>query len=65
MSEVGEIDYAAEMRLPGEARCDDCSHARRCFGLGFSEPGRRSCDFWPNRFRAVVPLHPTTETDNV
>ena len=48
-----EPDYDAEMRLPAGASCDSCSHSRRCFGLGFSEPGRNSCDFHPNRYRAA------------
>ena len=46
-----EPDYGAEMRLPDGQTCDDCRHSKRCFGFGFSEPGRTSCDFWPSRFR--------------
>ena len=49
-----EPDYDAEMRLPAGVTCDDCAHAKRCFGLGFSAPGRASCDFWPSRYRAPV-----------
>ncbi len=52
MSEHTEPDYDAEMRLPVGKTCDDCVHSRRCFGFGFSEAGRTSCDFWPTRFRA-------------
>lgn len=47
-------DYDAEMRLPAGATCDACAHAKRCFGFGFSSPGRTSCDFWPSRFRAAL-----------
>lgn len=47
-----EPDYDAEMRLPEGKTCDDCAHALRCFGFGFSKSGRRSCDFWPSKFRA-------------
>ncbi len=46
-------DYDAEMRLPTGVSCDDCAHSKRCFGFGFSESGRTSCDFWPSRFRAL------------
>jgi hypothetical protein len=46
----GEPDYYADMRLPEGITCDDCRHAKRCFGMGFSEAGRTSCDFWPSRF---------------
>jgi hypothetical protein len=53
---VREPDYDAEMRLPTGRSCDDCAHAKRCFGLGFSTPGRTSCDFWPNRFRRAAAL---------
>lgn len=45
-----EPDYDAEMALPQGTTCDDCRHARRCFGFGFSKTGRKSCDFWPSRF---------------
>lgn len=48
-----EPDYAAEMKLPQGTTCDGCAHAKRCFGFGFSKPGRTSCDFWPSRFLAV------------
>lgn len=47
-----EPDYDAEMRLPAGKTCDDCVHSRRCFAFGFSEAGRTSCDFWPNKFAA-------------
>lgn len=47
---VAEPNYQAEMQLPQEATCDDCRHAKRCFGFGFSKPGNKSCDFWPSRF---------------
>jgi hypothetical protein len=50
-----EPDYEAEMRLPPLATCDDCSHAKRCFGLGFTTRGATSCDFWPSRFRDARP----------
>lgn len=46
-----EPDHAAEMRLPADKHCDDCAHSKRCFGFGFSAPGRTSCDFWPSRYR--------------
>jgi len=46
-----EPDYDAEMKLPDGKTCDNCVHARRCFGMGFSTTGRTSCDFWPNKFR--------------
>lgn len=49
-----EPDYDAEMKLPEGKRCDDCFHARRCFGIGYSEPGRTACDFWPSRYREPV-----------
>jgi hypothetical protein len=51
---VGEPDYDAEMRLPEGRTCDDCAHAKRCFGFGFSTPGRTSCDFWPNKYREAA-----------
>lgn len=51
---IREPDYAAEMRLPEGVTCDGCVHAKRCFGFGFSTPGRTSCDFWPSRFCAAV-----------
>jgi hypothetical protein len=51
MAKTTEPDYDAEMRLPTGRTCDDCAHSRRCFALGFSKPGRASCDFWPNLFR--------------
>lgn len=51
---VHEPDYDAEMRLPEGVTCDGCAHAKRCFGMGFSTPGRTSCDFWPSRFRAEL-----------
>jgi hypothetical protein len=47
-----EPDYDAEMKLPAGITCDDCIHARRCFGFVFSKSGNSSCDFWPSRFRA-------------
>ena len=47
-----EPDYDAEMRLPEGVTCDLCFHAKRCFGIGYSQPGRTSCDFWPSRYRA-------------
>lgn len=50
-----EPDYDAEMRLPDGVTCDGCAHHKRCFGFGFSTPGRTSCDFWPNRFAAAAP----------
>lgn len=50
-----ELDYDAEMRLPEGVRYNDCFHARRCFGIGYSQPGRTSCDFWPSRYRAPKP----------
>lgn len=49
-----EPDYAAEMKLPEGRTCGDCRHARRCFGFGFSKPGRSSCDFWPSRYSAAA-----------
>ena len=49
-----EPDYAAEMRLPEGKSCGDCTHHRRCFGLGFSEVGRTSCDFHPSRYRPAA-----------
>lgn len=49
-----EPDYDADMRLPGGKACDDCAHHRRCFGMGFSQSGRTSCDFWPNKFRQIA-----------
>lgn len=52
MSAEREPDYEAEMRLPEGATCDGCASAKRCFGFGFSTPGRTSCDFWPSRYRA-------------
>lgn len=56
-----EPDYAKEMQLPDGLTCDDCVHARRCFGFGFSKPGRSSCDFWPSRFRAKRSLPEQSE----
>lgn len=53
-----EPDYDAEMRLPEGLTCDACFHAPRCFGFGFSTPGRTSCDFHPSRFRAPPPENP-------
>lgn len=50
MTTLAEPDYVAEMRLPDGKTCDECVHARRCFGLGFSTPGNTSCDFWPRRY---------------
>ena len=47
-----EPNYDAEMKLPEGKACDDCRHCDRCFALGFSKAGNRSCDFWPSRFRA-------------
>ena len=52
---MSEPDYDAEMRLPEGKRCDDCAHAARCFGFGFSTSGRTSCDFWPSRFLQNAP----------
>lgn len=46
-----EPDYDAEMKLPDGKSCDDCIHSKRCFSLGFSVTQRKSCDFWPSRFR--------------
>lgn len=46
-----EPDYDAEMKLSDGKTCDDCFHARRCFGMGFSSTGRKSCDFYPSRYR--------------
>lgn len=57
-----EPDYDAEMRLPGGLTCSDCAHAKRCFGFGFSSPGRTSCDFWPSRFRALADSTPKDPT---
>lgn len=54
---ANEPDYDAEMRLPEGVRCDDCVHAQRCFGFGFSATGRTSCDFWPSRFYARAMIH--------
>lgn len=48
---MSEPNYDAEMKLAPGITCDDCRHARRCFGMGFSKPGNTSCDFWPSRFR--------------
>jgi hypothetical protein len=45
-----EPNYDAEMQLPAGMTCDNCRHAQRCFGIGYSQPGRTSCDFWPNKF---------------
>lgn len=53
---ICEPDYDAEMKLPEGKRCDDCAHAKRCFGFGFSTPGRTSCDFWPSRFLELQPV---------
>lgn len=50
---MSEPDYDAEMRLPAGVTCDVCQHAPRCFGFGYSTPGRTSCDFWPSRYRSV------------
>lgn len=44
------IDYRAAMKLPEGRTCDDCIHARRCFAMGYSEPGRTNCDFYPSKF---------------
>lgn len=52
---AAEPDYDAEMRLPDGVTCDGCVHSKRCFGFGFSQTGRTSCDFWPNRFAALSP----------
>ena len=46
-----EPNYDLEMKLPEGKTCDDCVHAKRCFGMGFSKSGNRSCDFWPNKYR--------------
>jgi len=46
-----EPNYGAEMKLPDGKTCDDCQHSKRCFGFGFSKPGRTSCDFYPNVFK--------------
>ncbi len=51
-ADIIEPDYHGDMALAPGVTCDDCTSARRCFALGFSEIGRTSCDFWPNRFRA-------------
>jgi hypothetical protein len=48
-----EPDYDEEMRLPEGKTCCDCTHSKRCFGMGYSEPGRTSCDFWPTRFKVI------------
>ena len=47
-----EPNYDLEMKLPEGKTCDDCVHAKRCFGFGFSKTGNKSCDFWPNKFWA-------------
>jgi hypothetical protein len=54
VSAVREPDYDADMRLPEGKTCDDCVHAARCFGFGFSKSGATSCDFWPRRYRAAL-----------
>ena len=52
---MSEPDYAAEMKLPAGKICDDCRHAEAgCFKMGFTTPGRTSCDFWPNHYREKV-----------
>lgn len=38
------------MELPPGKTCDNCWHSWRCFTLGYSQSGRTSCDFYPNRF---------------
>lgn len=56
-----EPNYDEEMKLAADKTCDDCIHSRRCFAFGFSKSGRKSCDFWPNRFREAQqqPVTPT------
>jgi hypothetical protein len=56
---MGEPNYDAEMKLAEGVTCDDCTHAKRCFGFGFSTPGRASCDFWPSRFHRAALSTPT------
>ena len=33
--------------------CDDCYAFWFCDGIGCTESGRTSCDYWPNRFRPI------------
>lgn len=42
-----------EMKLPAGKTCDNCVHIKRCLAFGFTELGRTSCDFHPNKFREI------------
>ena len=51
MTRKEKIAAEESMKLPPGKTCDDCVHARRCFGIGYSTPGRTQCDFYPNKFQ--------------
>jgi hypothetical protein len=61
-SRSGEVqamtDYDDGRKLPAGLACEACADARRCFALGYSQPGNTLCYFWPSRFRPPQQLYP-------
>ena len=42
------------MNLPGDKRCGDCVHIRRCNAIFGHMATDERCDWYPSKFRAAV-----------
>lgn len=50
-----EFGVAADMRLPADKTCADCSHLARCVALFGCASTNRYCDWSPSRFVQRAP----------